>query len=55
MPSTVHVGDKPNDTNDNVSEGYGFCGYILIGLSYLLFLLLFPLAIFQCIKVNKNY
>lgn len=38
-----------------VKEGFGCCGYILIALSYLIFILTFPLAIFQCVKIVAEY
>lgn len=45
------------DINENNDEDYGCCAYILIGLSYFVFILTFPLAIFVCVKVRlkKNW
>lgn len=57
MTGIVHIekNNKMEDANDNVYEGYGCCGYILIGLSYFIFIITFPLAIFVCVKVVKEY
>lgn len=58
MSARVHVKDMPETHQEDlnhVEEGYDCCGYLLIALSYLLFVLLFPLAIFQCIKIVSEY
>ncbi|NWV81047.1 STML3 protein, partial [Dasyornis broadbenti] len=36
-------------------EGIGVCGWILISLSFLLALITFPISIWACIKVIKEY
>lgn len=51
----VHSTHEMEDINENNDENYGCCAYILIGLSYLIFVLTFPLAIFVCVKVVKEY
>jgi hypothetical protein len=33
-------------------DGFGFCGYFLIGISYLLVALTFPFSLCCCIKVE---
>ncbi len=52
MSSSINVVDKPRYSNVKISEENSFCSYILIGLSYLLLVVLFPFAIFKCIKVT---
>lgn len=44
-----------NDAKENANKGFGACGYILIGFSYILFVLTFPLSIFLAIKIVKEY
>lgn len=51
----VHSTHEMEDINENNDENYGCCAYILVGLSYLIFVLTFPLAIFVCVKVVKEY
>jgi len=41
--------------SSDVEQGFGMCGYLLIGLSYILFILTFPLAVFMSIKIVKEY
>ncbi|KAF1605458.1 UNVERIFIED_CONTAM: Stomatin-like protein 3, partial [Eudyptes robustus] len=36
-------------------EGIGVCGWILISLSFLLVLITFPISIWACIKVIREY
>ncbi|NXL76563.1 STML3 protein, partial [Leptocoma aspasia] len=36
-------------------EGIGVCGWILVSLSYLLVLITFPISIWTCIKVVREY
>ena len=38
--------------SDSPSEGIGCCGYVLMGLSYLLILITFPFSLCLCIKVS---
>jgi erythrocyte band 7 integral membrane protein len=44
-----------NDAKENVEEGFGLCGYMLIGISYLMFLLTIPISCFMSIKIVKEY
>lgn len=45
---------KDDDTNE-ASEGFGCCGYILIGISYLAFFLTLPLSLLFAIKIVREY
>lgn len=47
--------NENDDAKDNVDSSYGCCGVLLIGVSYLIFLLTFPLAVFVCIKIVSEY
>lgn len=48
--------DKDEDGNLRDREiSYGACDYFLIGLSYVLLVVLFPIAIFSAIKIVKEY
>ena len=40
-----------SDANPD-GDGFGFCSYCLIGISYFLVALTFPLSICCCMKVN---
>lgn len=40
---------------NEVEEGNGCCGTVLIAISYLVFILTFPLAIFVCLKIVAEY
>lgn len=53
--ATLHNAQIENDASSNVEEGFGFCGYIIIGISYVLFLLTLPISIFLSIKIVKEY
>ena len=48
---------KTNKDNLNISEkqSYGCCGYLLIGISYLLMIITFPLSLCVCVKIIKEY
>ncbi|NXC18259.1 STML3 protein, partial [Corythaeola cristata] len=39
----------------NRREGIGVCGWILVSLSFLLVLITFPISIWACIKVIREY
>lgn len=41
-----------SDVKNDVEEGFGCCGYILIGLSYVVFIFTLPLSLFVSIKVG---
>lgn len=41
-----------SDVKSDVEEGFGCCGYILIGLSYVVFFFTLPLSLFISIKVG---
>ena len=43
------------DANDNVSEGFGCCGYLLIGISYILCVVTFPISLIFCIMVTTYF
>lgn len=38
----------------NADEGIGTCGWILVGLSYVMFALTFPFSLCVSVKVNEN-
>lgn len=40
-----------NDAKENVEEGFGICGMLLIGISYVIFFLTFPISIFLSVKI----
>uniref|UniRef100_A0A4W3JJ92 Stomatin n=1 Tax=Callorhinchus milii TaxID=7868 RepID=A0A4W3JJ92_CALMI len=40
---------------DQVQNGLGVCGWILVMLSYLFMILTFPLSVWLCIKIVKEY
>ena len=42
------------DANQSPEYGFGFCGYCLIGISYILVALTFPLSICCCMKVKQG-
>ncbi|XP_051464519.1 stomatin-like protein 3 [Apus apus] len=49
---------KKNNTEHliaNRREGIGVCGWILVSLSFLLVLITFPISIWVCIKVVREY
>ncbi|XP_053940053.1 stomatin-like protein 3 isoform X2 [Cuculus canorus] len=49
---------KKNNTEHLVAdrrEGIGVCGWILVSLSFLLVLITFPISIWACIKVIREY
>ncbi|RNA32680.1 erythrocyte band 7 integral membrane -like [Brachionus plicatilis] len=46
---------KFNEESDEPSEGFGICGYLLIGFSYVLVVLTFPISLCCCIKIVKEY
>lgn len=48
------MSDQDADIRES-DEGFGVCGYLLIALSYIIFVLTFPLAIFVCIKIVAEY
>ena len=41
-----------NRNNENVEEGFDCCGYLLIILSYIAFLITLPISIFMSFKVK---
>jgi hypothetical protein len=41
------------DAKDNVEEGFGCCGYLLILMSYILFAITLPLSLFVSLKVSR--
>lgn len=43
------------ETKSDVEEGFGCCGYVLIGMSYLLFVFTLPFSLFVSIKIVKEY
>jgi hypothetical protein len=50
-----HRSSHAIDAKNTASTGYGFFGYMLIGLSYFLVILTLPLSICSCIKIVKEY
>ncbi|CAF0899547.1 unnamed protein product [Brachionus calyciflorus] len=49
------IAQMENDAKDNKQEGFGACGYLLIGLSYILVAISFPFSLCCCIKIVKEY
>ena len=47
--------DKQESGFQSEEVEYGCCDLLLIGLSYLLLIALFPIAIFSAIKVKTNF
>lgn len=43
------------DAQNNVEDGYGCCGVILIGVAYIIWFFTLPLSLFVSIKVVKEY
>ena len=40
-----------NDAKENVEDGFGTCGYLLIGLSYIIFFLTLPISVVLSVKI----
>ena len=40
---------------DDIEDGFGCCGSLLIGCSYLLVLFTLPFSLFACVKVNLHF
>ncbi|CAF0820442.1 unnamed protein product [Brachionus calyciflorus] len=53
------VGDQPRlmdvDAKNNVEEGFGCCGVVLIGLSYIIFVFTLPFSLFVSIKIVREF
>jgi erythrocyte band 7 integral membrane protein len=49
-----HQKEYVNDTS-NESPSYGYCDYCLIGLSYIIGIIFFPIFILMSIKIIKEY
>jgi erythrocyte band 7 integral membrane protein len=47
--------NKLNDTIEEAEDGIGICGWILVILSCVLVFFTFPISIFMCIKLVKEY
>ena len=47
----MHVLLEYSDAKDNVEDGFGICGHILIALSHVIFFLTLPLSLFVGIKI----
>uniref|UniRef100_A0A2I3HLB1 Band 7 domain-containing protein n=1 Tax=Nomascus leucogenys TaxID=61853 RepID=A0A2I3HLB1_NOMLE len=45
----------PNSFKDSPSKGLGPCGWILVAFSFLLTVITFPVSIWMCIKIIKEY
>ncbi|RNA32682.1 Stomatin [Brachionus plicatilis] len=41
--------------NQSAKEGFNFCTGLLIGFSFLLFILTFPISLIFCIKITREY
>ncbi|XP_045198524.2 stomatin-like isoform X2 [Mercenaria mercenaria] len=53
---SARKGHNPLHESDGIAEGdIGCCGYVLIGLSYLLVIVTFPFSLFWCLKVVQEY
>ena len=44
-----------DDAKENVEEGFGICGNIIIGISYVLFAITLPLSLFISLRIVKEY
>lgn len=44
-----------DDERANAAEGFGCCGYILIGISYLVFIFTLPLSLLFSIRIVREY
>lgn len=49
------VSDEKNDEQNKASDGFGFCGYILIGLAYIGWFLTIPLSLLFSIRIVREY
>merc|ERR1719445_2222480 len=47
--------DIRDDALNDVDDSFGCCAYLLIGLSYFLLIITFPIAIFSCVKIVTEY
>jgi erythrocyte band 7 integral membrane protein len=47
--------NKVRDESEEVEDGIGACGWILVFFSFILILFTFPISIFMCIKLVKEY
>ncbi|XP_053381103.1 stomatin-like isoform X2 [Mercenaria mercenaria] len=53
---SARKGHNPLHETDSIAEGdIGCCGYVLIGLSYLLVIVTFPFSLLWCLKVVQEY
>jgi len=51
----VDINDKKPRRQEHAPAEYDACSWILIGLSYLLVIISFPITIFFCLKIVKEY
>uniref|UniRef100_S4RSR9 Stomatin n=1 Tax=Petromyzon marinus TaxID=7757 RepID=S4RSR9_PETMA len=51
----IHFKQMLSSFRDPSSSGVGCCGYLLIGLSYFLILITFPISIWMCFKIVQEY
>merc|ERR1712226_1334907 len=51
----VDINNKNPRRQEHAPAEYDACSWILIGLSYLLVIISFPITIFFCLKIVKEY
>jgi erythrocyte band 7 integral membrane protein len=44
-----------DDAKENVEEGFGICGNIIIAISYVLFAFTLPMSLFVSLRIVKEY
>lgn len=55
MKKSQQKNEQRFDANKDVDEGFGCCGYLLIGISYILVVFTFPFSLCCCVKIVKEY
>eukprot|EP00062_Callorhinchus_milii_P017114 gi/632969146/ref/XP_007900930.1/ PREDICTED: erythrocyte band 7 integral membrane protein [Callorhinchus milii] len=55
MDADMTMKSHRSESKDQVQNGLGVCGWILVMLSYLFMILTFPLSVWLCIKIVKEY
>ena len=46
--------NQPGDAKYTAEEGFGFCGHVLIALSYIMLFIGLPFTLCCCMKVSKS-
>nr|KAF6315459.1 stomatin [Myotis myotis] len=55
LGENTHARRLPDSTKDSPDTGLGICGWILVYVSFFLTIITFPLSIWMCIKIVKEY